>query len=380
MTNDIARRFMNENLLSKRYKYAQDYMPYQLTESQLAARKQFLSEVHKTKNYVFITECPYCANKSFTKISEIDGRGLPSEVVICDACSGCFKSIILDKRASSYHYENISYSLRGKDSSQDDIERLFFKRVRKFAYERYYFISFFTKLNKEKDLIVEYGCNDGANLLPWLKNGFNVLGIDIDPKMIEFGRRKGLNLVRGDFMDYGLLNKRPKLIILSHVLEHINDVNGFLNKLVEILDPDGYIFIETPGIKTQGLVDSLSYFDVEHNYNFDRSSLEKILIRDQFKIIYADEYIRFLCTPNRSQGVCNNNETFSMEKIISRLLKIIINIFNYKDKTLLFLLQKGARNNLNIRILNKLLSLYYKNYYRSIIKSGEKHGPHKISK
>lgn len=365
---------MNECLLSMRYSYGRSYLPYRLFKSQLEARQEFLSKVHKSENYVTLRECPYCAAKSFSRISEVDARGLPAEIVLCDACGGCFKSAILNREANMYHYKNISYKLRGKDLSEENIEKLFYKRLNKFAYERYYFMSFFLDLNKEDDLIVEYGCNDGANLFPWFKNGFNVLGIDMDTSIIGFGRKKGLNLVEGDLMNCGVLPKRPKLIILSHILEHVNDINAALNNLKGILDPDGYLFIESPGIRTHGLVEPLAYFDTEHNYNFDRAAMERVLARSCFKIIYCDEFIRFLCSPSLKEKSRNNREVISAEKMASRVLKFLIKMFKFNDMSLLDLLHRGARNDVCIRVFNKIFSLYFMNCYIAITKSAKRHG------
>ena len=332
-----------------------------------------MEEVHRKNKYITIIECPYCANKSFIKISEVEGRGLPSDIVICEHCDGCFKSSILNNEANRYYYEKISYILRGKALSEKGIEKLFRKRVREFATGRYYFISHFIKLNRELDFIVELGCNDGANLFPWFKNGFSVLGIELDSIMVEFGCKKGLNLTKADFMEYNFTDQKPKLIILSHFLEHVGDVNITLIKLLKILQPNGYLFIEVPGIKTQGVVNSLSYFDIEHNYNFDLGSLTRLLKKYHFRIIYADDYMRVLCTPLQAQNTtAQKYVALSIEKIKAYALKRFINMFNFKEGTLLGLLQQGATNNFKIRIINKLKALYYKYYYASIVKSEKK--------
>lgn len=366
---------ITEQLLGTRYRYKEGHIPYGLTQSQKDARILFLDEIHKKNRYIFITKCPYCGNNNFTKISEIDARGLPSDIVICDSCSGCFKLTILDSEANRYHYENISYVLRGKELSDNAIEKLFWNRVRLFAYPRYYFISNFIDLKPNNDLITEFGCNDGANLFPWHKERFIVLGIELDSKMVEFGQGKELNLIYGDLLNYNFVNKKPKLIILSHFLEHVIDVNVVLNRLFEVLQPEGYLFIEVPNIKGQGLGNPLNYFDVEHNYYFDLRSLTGLLKKHSFKILYSDEYTRLLCTPAQNESASGSKTVpRSLDKVKAYLVKMVIDKLDSKDEKLYDLLKKAEASNLKIKILNKLQSLYFKYHYSSIIKAEQKNG------
>lgn len=361
-----------KKLLSERYRFKKEYIPYRLTQSQMEARNIFLEEIHKKNRYVTITRCPYCGSPNFIKISEIDTKGLPSDIVICDSCDGCFKLNILDKGAARYHYGNLSYVLRGKDTRNAAIEELFQKRVKAFAYSRYFFIRHFVRLNPHEDLIVELGSGDGANLYPWFKNGFEVLGVELDSKMVSFGKKKGLNLIQGDFSDL-CLHKKAKLIILSHILEHVENVNHTLKKVREILVPGGYVFIESPGIRLYGLGDPLRYFDVEHNYNFDQRSLSGLLEKHEFAIIYADEYIRILCSPF-------NNQHFRSDKfiavfpsfILAILLRAILKIIGLYKPIILDLLNSRVKHRLKMRVYARLLGLYFDCYYSSIKNIEEK--------
>lgn len=364
---------ITERLLGERYRFKEECIPYKLTSLQEQAKKSFLDEVHKKGRYIPVNECPYCGGNSLIKISEIDAKGLPSDIAICNICDGCFKSTVLDSEANRYHYENISYALRGKELSDDAIENLFWKRVEWFAYPRYHFIRHFLELMPDKDVIGEFGCNDGANLFPWFKNSFSVIGVELDSRMVEFGRKKGLNLIYGDLSDYPIHDKNPKLIILSHFLEHVTHLEKVLNRLSQLLHPNGYLFIEVPGISGQGLCNPLSQFDVEHNYYFDLNSLSRVLKRHFFKIIYADEYIRLICTPEQNKFTSVHKSTsLSLGKIKSLLLKAAINIINFKNKKLSELLKEGEKNSFRIKILNKLQISYFKFYYSSIIRNEQR--------
>lgn len=358
---------VKDMLLSERYRLKEGYAPYQLSGPQVEARNLFLEEIHKKNRYVHITACPYCGNQNFIKISEVNKRNLPSDIVICDSCDGCFKSTILDPEVTRYYYEKISHILVGKSISQSELEERLEKRIQLFAYPRYWFFSHFIELNPNSDLIAELGCNDGANLVPWKENGFCVVGIDLDSRMVEFGKKKGLNLIKGDVLNYEFKGKRPKLIILSHVLDHMADVNAVFNRIAKILEPNGYVFIETPNIRTHGLVNPLRYFDVEFNYCFDLNSLSRVLKKHSFNILYADEYTRLLCTSGRDGSIPEDKPIpFSLDKFKASLFKRFIDIMNFHDKKLYDLLKEGERGSIKIRLFSKLQTLYLDSLYKAI--------------
>lgn len=288
---------VTERLLSADYKYDGSKALPGLTDAQKAARDSFLEEVHKDDSYIVLKECPFCGCGSSARISEVDSKGLPCDIVICDNCQGCFKMKVLTPEAAAVHYGKISYLLRGKDRSGSAIEKLFLERVESFAYPRYYFIRHFAKLDRGRDTVAEFGCGDGANLYPWKQNGFNVFGIEYDPGMADFGQNKKLEVAAGDFMTYDLDGRCPKLVILSHLLEHVSDLDAVLKRIHSAIDANGYLFIEVPGIRVQGIGKPLAAFDVEHNYYFDLKTLSAALEKNSFEIDYGDEFIRIICRP-----------------------------------------------------------------------------------
>ncbi|MDD5269588.1 MAG: methyltransferase domain-containing protein [Candidatus Omnitrophica bacterium] len=342
-----------EALLGEGYKFDAGTFPAALNANQKEARRVFLDEIHAKGRYATVDNCPFCGASDFIKISERDAKGLPCEIVVCSACGACFKGKILDHDANRYHYERISYSLRGKDRSRDASEGLFKMRVKTFAYPRYSFIRHFAGLKPERDLVAEFGSGDGANLVPWNREGFDSVGIEFDPETVKFGRDKGLDLVQGDFMTYEFRDRKPKLVILSHLLEHVSDVNAVLRRIHSVLDPQGYLFIEVPGIKGQGLGKPLLSFDVEHNYYFDLDTLKGALNRNSFEMVYGDEFIRILCKPRNSSVPAAGVKTAH-------------------HHSLLPLLQKAEKGSIGIKLVNRFNSLYFGIYY-NLLSLGAKH-------
>lgn len=364
---------IKETLLGEEYKFRDDNIPYELSLGQKKARQCFLDEINKASCYRVIEKCPFCGKEYFNKISEIDAKGLPCDVVLCNYCDGCFKVRVLSAQANKYHYENISYALRGKSSTAESMQKLFDTRVKLFAYPRYYFIRNFITMDPSQDLIAEIGCNDGANLVPWRDNGFSVCGIELDKNLVELGSAKGLWLEQTDFLKKSFGARKPRLIIISHLIEHVEDINDLMNWLVRELAPDGYIFIETPGVRAQGLGRPLKYFDVEHNYYLDLKSLERLMRKHAFNTLYCDEFIRFLAlAPQASNLMPKKALNFTSDIFLANLAGVLKKIVNFDKAGLLSMMRSCEKGGFQVKLANKFVSFYFNNFYSAVVKIGRK--------
>ncbi len=80
--------------------------------------------------------------------------------------------------------------------------------------------------------ILDVGCGNGALTADLIKHCKRVTGIDISAKNIELARKiPGTDFICGDATVYSF-NRAFDAIILSNVLEHIGDRQGFLKKLM----------------------------------------------------------------------------------------------------------------------------------------------------
>jgi SAM-dependent methyltransferase len=103
--------------------------------------------------------------------------------------------------------------------------------------------------------VLEIGCSDAGNLLPFLEMGCNVTGIDISEIRIKNALRiyadhpskKEITLIAKDFFD--LLPEQTgkfDLIIVIDTLEHIQNQEKFLAHAKQFLKPGGRIFVGFP--------------------------------------------------------------------------------------------------------------------------------------
>lgn len=102
--------------------------------------------------------------------------------------------------------------------------------------------------------VLEIGCGEGGNLVPFARAGCPVKGVDISRKKIENARIFFGELgLEGDFectdiLESSLAEEKYDLVIVKDVIEHIEpDYKGVLMaKIKNILKPGGVVFIGFP--------------------------------------------------------------------------------------------------------------------------------------
>ena len=138
-----------------------------------------------------------------------------------------------------------------KESRYNDRKRYFDELA---TSSRKYFINYVGKYKKVAGTsVLEIGCGEGGNLLPFAEEGCEVTGVDIAPKKIEnasifFGEagRKGTFVCCG-FLEFPE-ERKYDIIVMHDVIEHIEPEfkEPFLKKALSLLKDDGIIFCAFP--------------------------------------------------------------------------------------------------------------------------------------
>ena len=115
------------------------------------------------------------------------------------------------------------------------------------------FINGIKTLN-EDDRILEVGCGEGGNLIPFVERGMEVTGVDINTRQLERAREY---LDESGFHEVSIINQdiykttpeelgKYDLIFLRDVIEHIPDQERFMSYIKTYLKSDGIIFFGFP--------------------------------------------------------------------------------------------------------------------------------------
>lgn len=313
----------------------------------------------KTNNgdYQFEEVPCLCGNQNSIIISKTDRYGLPVHTHLCKNCGMMWTNPRMNEVTLNKFYNEDYRPIYVGNLQAPDV---FFDEQIKRGKKIFDFIKSEIS-NQEKFTVFDIGCGAGGILIPFQESGFKVFGCDLGNEYLKKGREVGLTLEYGNLdslKKYGL----AKLVILSHVIEHFANPLKNLASISELLDDNGYLYIEVPGIfkihRTYG--DTLLFLQNAHLYHFSLATLTSLMSKAGFKLVKGNENINALFKKDKDIFINNHkNQLFQVLFYlyfveINRILKITLFVDYIKKYTKIILkLIFGAK--LVDHLKNKLL-------------------------
>ncbi len=128
------------------------------------------------------------------------------------------------------------------------------------------------EFTEEFDYILDVGCGTG-NLLEAINGRRYKFGIDISNMFIEKAKAKGLNCAVYDGKKIPFENNKFNLVSSFNVLEHVDNVNLFLNEKLRVLKSGGYLIIACP-----------NFLSITNNFHWHTTGFKQ-KIKNVFTII-----------------------------------------------------------------------------------------------
>lgn len=100
--------------------------------------------------------------------------------------------------------------------------------------------------------LLDVGCGNGSYLEFARRAGWQVQGVDLDPKAVIAARERGLDVFEGTIKLLSGERACYDRITLSHILEHVYDPWDLLVDCHRLLKPGGVLWLETPNINSNG--------------------------------------------------------------------------------------------------------------------------------
>jgi 2-polyprenyl-3-methyl-5-hydroxy-6-metoxy-1,4-benzoquinol methylase len=101
--------------------------------------------------------------------------------------------------------------------------------------------------------LLDVGCGSGDFLVDLRERGWQVRGIEPDPKATRVAREQyGLEVTTGTLEEAALPSASVDAITLSHVIEHVPHPVALLRECARVLRPGGKLVAETPNIESLG--------------------------------------------------------------------------------------------------------------------------------
>lgn len=218
-----------------------------------------------------------------------ENSALPAsyDVVECENCGHCFADTSASQKDYDLYYNQMSKYEDKETASGGGLDEIDRARLNLAA-------EIIEKNCPDKSAsILDIGCANGG-LMQCLKDkGYkNLTGIDITRICVENVKKAGFNAHFGGIFNLEELgDNKYDVVILSHVLEHVYDLQKTAENLKKLLNPNGLIYIEVPDASRYPnyYVVPFYYFDCEHINHFDINALKNLFEDADFKCTTFNE-------------------------------------------------------------------------------------------
>jgi 2-polyprenyl-3-methyl-5-hydroxy-6-metoxy-1,4-benzoquinol methylase len=203
------------------------------------------------------------------------------DVVVCSSCGFVYADTTVTQAdydrfyAEHSKYEDVKTGTGGVENPFD------WKRQQETA------LQIANVLQNTNASILDVGCANGGMLKALKELGFKSLcGIDPSPVCVENTRQLGIEAHQGSLF-LSFKENAYDCVILSHTLEHVEDVRGALNWIRERLKTSGIVYIETPDASRYVDFNYAPFqdFNTEHINHFSLACLENLMCLLGFEML-----------------------------------------------------------------------------------------------
>src|SRR3989344_1794219 len=293
-----------------------------------------------------MNSCPICQKNGTGDFCEKDGW------IYCH-CYYCDCLFLTD------YTNRTNLDLYYKKDFQYSFDNLTKKRVINIANE---VLLKLLNINPRGSNLLDIGSGHGYILEEAKKKNISPLGIEPSLKLYKEteGKSSVMNMNLDEFSKKNIL--KFDFITLSHVIEHLQNINILPDMLDKILNDNGIIFIETPNYDSWlRRIEKCEYIFLtppDHTYVLSIKTIQEIFKRKKWKIIFKTTF----SYPEHLIGILRRLKyTFAKEtKFIkvpnqhSRHQKAVVK----KRNNIVELLAPGLTNLLNFRNMGSIMQIY----------------------
>ncbi len=287
--------------------------------------------------------CKSKLNTLYLKKNVFDNYSV--NVLKCNNCNHKFQ----ENYDIEYNEEYYSYYSNLLNKTKDEV----FNNENYSNYKKLF--NFFDKHVRKYNLsknILDVGAGYGELVYFANQNQWNSIGIELSKDAYKIANKFGVNIKNIPIEDEFFRKKKYSIIVLTEVIEHVDDPNNLILEISKLLEVNGILYITTP------------------NFN----SLDRYIMSSEWKVIHK-EHINYFTT-NTLRRLIKNNKSLELINIKStnlvlELYKIkMIKIFNksYKKDNLVssnMVFRKKINNSFILSLIKKII-----NYFLNLFKIG----------
>ncbi len=163
--------------------------------------------------------------------------------------------------------------------------RLFFALSRVYRLKRY-----LPRVGRALDI----GCGQGAFLRLLRREGWEVQGTELAEEPACRARQAGIPVLLGEIQEGQFGEGSLDLVTLWHVIEHLRDPAGMLQRISLMVGRKGLVALSTPNVvSTQARVFRERWFHLDpprHLYLFSPETLDRLMAQAGFRMIYLNHF------------------------------------------------------------------------------------------
>lgn len=244
------------------------------------------------------SSCPVCTGRGAVLISATDRDGRPLKTVACTGC-GLYRTDPLPSADEIGRFHEKTYRQLYKGVRRPKLKHI--HRSAKLAAAR---LDRLEKYLGPRARVLDIGCASGEWLYVLGLRGHAAVGIEVDPSYAAFGREEYAADIRpGTVMSAEFPAGSFDCVTLFHVIEHLPDPLGALERIRPWLSGEGVLAVEAPNVESPHQHPA-KRFHYAHAVGFTPASLAYALRKAGWRIeeISLDAYERNLFAVARPGG------------------------------------------------------------------------------
>jgi 2-polyprenyl-3-methyl-5-hydroxy-6-metoxy-1,4-benzoquinol methylase len=220
--------------------------------------------------------CPTCGASD--EVLELEKDHM--RIVRCRTCDLVYVNPTFDES----HYKSVYASQAYQDIVRDLGINSHDYRVTRFGTERVTLMSQFLQLPPGRPpRFLDVGCSTGFVVEAAKAQGWEAIGIDLNPSAIEYGHGRGLDLRTVSLETAGFAAESFDAVALFDVLEHMLDPGHTVEAAVNLLAPGGILFLYVPNYDSASrlLMGTNAHFiwPTHHLNYYTPSSIRDLMLR-----------------------------------------------------------------------------------------------------
>lgn len=232
-----------------------------------------------------VGQCPVCGNPKFRTL--YSGQPSFSDIILiqCERCRlTCTHPLPTDE---TFHIH--------------DMGAYYGKQKNKFSYFLQDFRNEIMKLRARQFMklipdsatvprVLDIGCAEGRLLKAFQDYGCRCWGIEHPAYPLQrFFQKDRIHYQQGDFQVIDLPEDSFDLIVLWHVLEHMDNPGAVMKRIHRLLSPEGILVLAVPNfssLEAKRFKDSWFHLDMLwHKYHFSHTAMECLFRKNDFRVV-----------------------------------------------------------------------------------------------